>query len=110
MARRRRNRTTPPEAGVLDSVAQEGFEEVPERCAADVGQALFDAQSGGKHPDAKPLRGFYGPACSRWSRTTTAARTGQSTRSSLQGSSMCCTPSKRSRSEEPRRRREKSTR
>jgi phage-related protein len=24
------------------------------------GQALFDAQTGGKHPDAKPLRGFGG--------------------------------------------------
>lgn len=24
------------------------------------GQALFDAQTGGKHPDAKPLRGFHG--------------------------------------------------
>lgn len=27
-----------------------------------VGQALFDAQTGGKHPDAKPLKGFTG-AC-----------------------------------------------
>lgn len=25
-----------------------------------VGQALFDAQTGGKHPDAKPLKGFAG--------------------------------------------------
>jgi phage-related protein len=25
-----------------------------------VGQALFDAQTGGKHPDAKPLKGFKG--------------------------------------------------
>ena len=25
-----------------------------------VGQALFDAQTGGKHPDAKPLKGFGG--------------------------------------------------
>jgi len=25
-----------------------------------VGQALFDAQTGGKHPDAKPLKGFQG--------------------------------------------------
>ena len=24
------------------------------------GQALFDAQTGGKHPDAKPLKGFKG--------------------------------------------------
>jgi phage-related protein len=25
-----------------------------------VGQALYDAQKGGKHPDAKPLKGFHG--------------------------------------------------
>jgi phage-related protein len=25
-----------------------------------VGQALFDAQTGGKHPGAKPLKGFHG--------------------------------------------------
>ena len=25
-----------------------------------VGQALFDAQTGGKHPDARPLKGFGG--------------------------------------------------
>jgi phage-related protein len=25
-----------------------------------VGQALYDAQTGGKHPDAKPLKGFGG--------------------------------------------------
>ena len=27
-----------------------------------MGQALFDAQSGGKHPNAKPLKGFKGAA------------------------------------------------
>jgi len=27
-----------------------------------MGQALFDAQTGGKHPDAKPLKGFKGAA------------------------------------------------
>lgn len=27
-----------------------------------MGQALFDAQTGNKHPDAKPLRGFGGAA------------------------------------------------
>src|SRR4051794_12029411 len=25
-----------------------------------IGQALFDAQTGGKHPSAKPLKGFHG--------------------------------------------------
>ena len=32
----------------------------PKGVRRTVGQALFDAQTGGKHPDAKPLRGFHG--------------------------------------------------
>src|SRR5690348_6384616 len=32
----------------------------PKPVRQTVGQALFDAQTGGKHPDAKPLRGFRG--------------------------------------------------
>ncbi|HJT78774.1 MAG TPA: type II toxin-antitoxin system RelE/ParE family toxin [Gemmataceae bacterium] len=32
----------------------------PKSVRQTVGQALFDAQTGGKHPDAKPLRGFHG--------------------------------------------------
>jgi phage-related protein len=32
----------------------------PKAVRQTVGQALFDAQTGGKHPDAKPLRGFHG--------------------------------------------------
>jgi phage-related protein len=32
----------------------------PRRVRQTVGQALFDAQTGGKHPDAKPLVGFKG--------------------------------------------------
>src|SRR5438067_13300173 len=32
----------------------------PKRVRQTVGQALFDAQTGGRHPDAKPLRGFRG--------------------------------------------------
>ena len=32
----------------------------PKTVRQTVGQALFDAQTGGKHPDAKPLRGFHG--------------------------------------------------
>ncbi len=50
-----------------------------------VGQALFDAQNGGKHPDARPLKGFTsstGPGFSKWSRTTMGRRTGPFTRSS----------------------------
>jgi phage-related protein len=32
----------------------------PKAVRLTVGQALFDAQTGGKHPDAKPLKGFGG--------------------------------------------------
>ena len=32
----------------------------PKSVRTTVGQALFDAQTGGKHPDAKPLKGFGG--------------------------------------------------
>ncbi len=32
----------------------------PKGVRQTVGQALFDAQTGGKHPDAKPLKGFKG--------------------------------------------------
>ena len=32
----------------------------PKGVRQTVGQALFDAQTGGKHPDAKPLKGFHG--------------------------------------------------
>lgn len=32
----------------------------PKGVRQTIGQALFDTQTGGKHPDAKPLRGFGG--------------------------------------------------
>src|SRR5213080_1664155 len=32
----------------------------PKAVRATFGQALYDAQTGGKHPDAKPLKGFGG--------------------------------------------------
>jgi phage-related protein len=32
----------------------------PKAVRQTIGQALFDAQTGGKHPDAKPLKGFGG--------------------------------------------------
>lgn len=34
--------------------------EFPKAVRQTVGQALFDAQTGGKHPSAKPLKGFKG--------------------------------------------------
>ncbi len=47
-----------------------------------VGFALFQAQLGRKHADAKVLKGFGGRAFWRSSRTTTATRSGQFTLSS----------------------------
>lgn len=34
--------------------------EFPEEARREVGFALREAQNGGKHPDAKPLKGFHG--------------------------------------------------
>lgn len=34
--------------------------EFPRGARQTIGQALFEAQTGGKHPDAKPLKGFKG--------------------------------------------------
>lgn len=36
------------------------FREFPGEVKAQMGYALFVAQQGGKHPDAKPLKGFGG--------------------------------------------------
>jgi phage-related protein/predicted XRE-type DNA-binding protein len=36
------------------------LKEFPEEPRREVGFALWEAQNGGKHPDAKPLKGFHG--------------------------------------------------
>src|SRR6516164_6241502 len=40
--------------------SRKDLKKFPKGVRQTVGQALFDAQTGGKHPDAKPLRGFHG--------------------------------------------------
>ena len=40
--------------------AREDLKRFPEDVQDLIGQALLDAQYGGKHPDAKPLQGFGG--------------------------------------------------
>ncbi|HVS37272.1 MAG TPA: type II toxin-antitoxin system RelE/ParE family toxin [Gemmataceae bacterium] len=40
--------------------SRKDLKKFPKGVRQTVGQALFDAQSGGKHPDAKPLKGFHG--------------------------------------------------
>lgn len=40
--------------------SRKDLKEFPKVVRQTFGQALFDAQTGGKHPDAKPLKGFKG--------------------------------------------------
>jgi phage-related protein len=40
--------------------SRKDLKEFPKGVRQTVGQALFDAQTGGKHPEAKPLKGFHG--------------------------------------------------
>ncbi len=40
--------------------SRKDIREFPKAARQTFGQALFDAQNGGKHPDAKPLKGFQG--------------------------------------------------
>jgi phage-related protein len=40
--------------------SKEDLSAMPTEVKSTFGQALFDAQTGSKHPDAKPLRGFGG--------------------------------------------------
>ena len=40
--------------------SRKDLKKFPKSARQTVGQALFDAQTGGKHPDAKPLKGFHG--------------------------------------------------
>ena len=40
--------------------SRKDLKKFPKGVRQTVGQALFDAQTGSKHPDAKPLKGFSG--------------------------------------------------
>jgi len=42
------------------SSSKRDMKRFPKGVRQTFGQALFDAQTGGKHPDAKPLKGFKG--------------------------------------------------
>jgi len=79
---------------------REDLKSFPEDVRLVTGYVLYLAQVGSKHPDAKPLRGFGGAgalAFSRSSMTSTATRTGRSTRSSCKGLSSPFMPFRRSR-------------
>jgi phage-related protein len=42
------------------SSSKKELQSFPKPARRAIGQALYDAQTGGKHPDAKPLKGFGG--------------------------------------------------
>lgn len=52
------NKPTKPVAWIASSLKD--LKEMPEEVRRFFGVALFMAQTGGKHPDAKPLKGFSG--------------------------------------------------
>jgi hypothetical protein len=60
--------------------SRDDLREFPEEVSHSMGFALWQAQLGRKHRDAKVLKGFGGAGCSKWSRTTTEARIEPSTR------------------------------
>ena len=51
---------TPPKPVFWVASSKKDVRKFPKGVRQTVGQALFDAQTGGKHPDAKPLKGFKG--------------------------------------------------
>ena len=74
----------------------------PEDVRRTFGFALGLAQQGGKFVAARPLKGFGGLECSKWSRTGRVTHSAVFTRSSSPGRSMCCTPSRRTGSKTPK--------
>ncbi len=51
---------SPPRPLLWVGTTLEDLKEFPEAVRQAVGYALHLAQTGGKHPDAKPLKGFGG--------------------------------------------------
>jgi phage-related protein len=52
--------TDPPKPVFWEGSSRKDLRRFPKAVRLVVGQALFDAQTGKKHPDAKPLKGFGG--------------------------------------------------
>jgi hypothetical protein len=74
--------------------------EFPEDVRQVMGFALYLAQVGEKHPDAKPLKGFLAQAYSKWWTASTETRTGRFTQFGSPMPSTSCTRFRRSRSVE----------
>ncbi|MET3704384.1 hypothetical protein SAMN03159434_10821 [Enterobacter sp. NFR05] len=49
--------------------SKKDLQSLPEDVQDVFGYALHLAQDGGKHPQAKPLKGFGAQVCWRWSKT-----------------------------------------
>lgn len=49
-----------PKPVFWEGSSRKDLKKFPQAVRQTVGMALFDAQTGGKHPDAKPLKGFGG--------------------------------------------------
>jgi hypothetical protein len=78
------------------------LKDFPEEVQQVIGYALYQAQCGEKHPDAKPLKGFKGSGVleSKLLRTLTGTLTDRFTQSDLRGLCMSCTSFRRNLSRE----------
>ncbi len=54
------NESGPPKPVFWVASSKKDLKKCPVPVRQTVGQALFEAQKGGKHPDVKPLKGFKG--------------------------------------------------
>ena len=85
--------------------AKDDLSAMPTEVRRAVGYALFAAQQGEKHDDAKVLKGFGDAAVLEVIARHEAIRSALSTRSASVKWSMCCTSSRRSQSAASLRRR-----
>src|SRR5579864_4627095 len=79
----------------------------PDPVRVHMGYAIYVAQQGGKHRDAKVLRGFGGAGWWKWSKIFAAIRSVRCTRSGSPVRFTCCTRSRRNQRQGTRRRDER---
>lgn len=60
MAKPDETESTSPKPVVWVASSRKDLKKFPKTVRQSIGQALFAAQTGGKHPDTKPLKGFGG--------------------------------------------------
>ena len=76
----------------------------PDPVQDHMGYALYVAQRGGKHRDTKTLSGFGGAGVVEVIKDFAAIHFARCTRCGMRGRCMCCTPSRRNRRPDARRR------